>query len=200
MRKYFFLLLILLGLQSCYYPVKKDYGIYSKSLVFSKDQKWLINNINTTVDAHHREMMTAETMKLFTQLSEGKAYDLKTAKSENLISHDIPFSPETDDLEDLKNNSDFNFLVNIYTFKVRNGLDNSIGVQYEYNKNETFAMMDVYDIKTLKKIYTLKAYSEVSVEKGEKATIFTPSTEMMTMKNFRSLLKSVKKNAIQMNK
>jgi hypothetical protein len=83
MRKYFFLLLILLGLQSCYYPVRKDYGIYSKSLVFSKDQKWLINNINTTVDAHHREMMTAETMKLFTQLSEGKAYDLKTAKSEN---------------------------------------------------------------------------------------------------------------------
>lgn len=200
MRKYFFLLLILLGLQSCYYPVRKDYGIYSKSLVFSKDQKWLINNINTTVDAHHREMMTAETMKLFTQLSEGKAYDLKTAKSENLISHDIPFSPETEDLEDLKSNSDFNFLVNIYTFKVRNGLDHTLGVQDEYRKNETFAMMDVYDIKTLKKIYTLKAYSEVSVEKGEKATIFTPSTEMMTMKNFRSLLKSVKKNAIQMNK
>jgi hypothetical protein len=82
--------------------------------------------------------------------------------------------------------------VNIYTFKVRNGLDHTLGVQDEYRKNETFAMMDVYDIKTLKKIYTLKAYSEVSVEKGEKATIFTPSTEMMTMKNFRSLLKSVK--------
>ncbi|HAO08543.1 MAG TPA: hypothetical protein DCQ50_16555 [Chryseobacterium sp.] len=189
-----------MGLQSCYYPVRKDYGIYSKSLVFSKDQKWLINNINTTVDEHHKEMMTSATMKLFNELSGGKAYDLKTAKSENLISHDIPFSPEAEDLEDLKNNSDFNFLVNIYTFKVRNGLDHTLGVQYEYNKNETFAMMDVYDIKTLKKIYTLKAYSEVSVEKGEKATIFTPSTEMMTMKNFRSLLKSVKKNAIRINK
>jgi hypothetical protein len=92
-----------------------------------------------------------KTMKLFTQLSGGKAYDLKTAKSENLISHDIPFSPETEDLEDLKNNSDFNFLVNIYTFKVRNGLDHTLGVQDEYRKNETFAMMDVYDIKTLKK-------------------------------------------------
>ena len=66
-------------------------------------------------------------------------------------------------------------------------------------KNETFAMMDVYDISTMKKIYSLKAYSEVSVEKDQKVTIFDPSTEMMTMKNFRSLLKAVKKNAVKTN-
>lgn len=197
MKKYIFLLIVLITLQSCYYPVRKDYGIYSKSLVFSKDKKWLINNINTDVDSHHREMMNKETLQLFQELSNGKASDLKTAKSENIINNTIPFDPETEDLQDLKNNSDFDFLVNIYTFKVRDGLDNSLGVQYEYKKNETFAMMDVYDIKTLKKIYSLKAYSEVSVEKGEKATIFNPSTEMMTMKNFRTLLKSVKKNAVR---
>jgi hypothetical protein len=197
MKKYISLLFILISLQSCYYPVRKDYGIYSKSLVFSKDQKWLINNINTDVDSHHREMMHKETLKLFRELSDGKAFDLQTAKSENILKHNIPFNPQDEDLEVLKDNSDFNFLVNIYTFKVRNGLDNELGVQYEYKKNETFAMMDVYDIKTLKKIYSFKAYSEVSVEKGEKATIFNPSTEMMTMKNFRALLKSVKKNAIK---
>lgn len=197
MKKYIFLLIVLITLQSCYYPVRKDYGIYSKSLVFSKDKKWLINNINTDVDSHHREMMNKETLQLFQDLSNGKTSDLKTAKSKNIINNTIPFDPETEDLQDLKNNSDFDFLVNIYTFKVRDGLDNSLGVQYEYKKNETFAMMDVYDIKTLKKIYSLKAYSEVSVEKGEKATIFNPSTEMMTMKNFRALLKSVKKNAVR---
>jgi hypothetical protein len=199
MKKYIFLLFILICLQSCYYPVRKDYGVYSKSLAFSKDKKWLINNINTDVDSHHREMMSKETLKLFQELSDGKASDLKTAKSENIINHTIPFDPQTEDLEELKNNSDFNFLVNIYTFKVRNGLDGELGVQYEYKKNETFAMMDVYDIKTLKKIYSFKAYSEVSVEKGDKATIFNPSTEMMTMKNFRALLKSVKKNAVKVN-
>ncbi len=197
MKRYILLLILLITLQSCYYPVRKDYGIYSKSLVFSKDKKWLINNIQTDVDSHHREMMNKEALQLFQDLSVGKASDLKTAKSENIIQNNIPLDPETEDLETLKNSSDFNFLVNIYTFKVRNSLDNSIGVQYEYKKNETFAMMEVYDIATMKKIYSFKAYSEVSVDKDQKATAFTPSTEMMTMKNFRTLLKSVRKNAVK---
>jgi len=144
-------------------------------------------------------MMSKEALQLFQDLSNGNAFDLKTAKAENIIQNSIPFEPETEDLEVLKNNSDFNFLVNIYTMKVRNGLDNSLGTQYEYKKNETFAIMDVYDIGTMKKMYSLKAYSEVSVEKDQKVTIFDPSTEMMTMKNFRSLLKAVKKNAVTTN-
>ncbi|ASE64132.1 hypothetical protein EG352_20225 [Chryseobacterium indologenes] len=197
MKKLIFLFLLLIALQSCYYPVRKDYGIYSKSLVFSKDKKWLINDIRTGVSAHHREMMSKEVLELFQKLSNGKASDLKTAKAENIIQNSIPFEPEIEDLEVLKNNSDYNFLVNIYTLKVRNSLDNSIGLQYEYKKNETFAMMEVYDIGTMKKIYSLKASSEVSVEKDQKATVFDPSTEMMTMKNFRALLKSVKKNAVK---
>lgn len=197
MKKNILLLFVIIALQSCYYPVRKDYGIYSKSLVFSSNKKWLINNINTTVDSHHREMMNDEALQLFQELSKGKAYDLKTAKSENIIKSNIPFNTEAEDLEVLKNSTDFNFLVNIYTFKVRNGLDNTIGLQYDYRKNETFAMMDVYNVNTMKKIYSLKAYSEVSVEKGQKSTIFTPTTEMMTIKNFHSLLRSIKKNAIQ---
>ncbi|WP_250252905.1 hypothetical protein [Chryseobacterium sp. Marseille-Q3244] len=198
MKKKILFLVLLITLQSCYIiHVKKDYGIYSKSLVFSKDKKWLINNIKTGVDSHHREMMSKEAMQLFQDLSNGNAFDLKMAKAEHIIQNSIPFEPEVEDLETLKNSSDFNFLVNIYTMKVRSSLDRSIGELDDYKKNETFAMMDVYDIKTMKKIYSLKASSEVSLEKGEKATIFTPTSEMMTMKNFRSLLKSIKKNAVK---
>lgn len=197
MKKNILLLFVLITLQSCYYPVRKDYGIYSKSLVFSKDKKWLINNINTDVNSQHRELMNKEVLQLFNEMSAGKATDLKTAKSENLIQNHIPSDPQTEDLEVLKNGSDYNFLVNVYTFKVRNALDNTIGIQSQYKSNETFAMMDVYDIKSSKKIYSFKAYSEVAVDKDQKVTIFTPTTEMMTMKNFRSLIKSVKKNAIK---
>lgn len=197
MKKYIFFFFLLIALQSCYYPVRKDYGVYSKSLVFSKNKKWLINNIRTGVESHHREMMSKEVMQLFQSLSNGNAYDLKTAKAENLIQNSIPFEPEMEDLEILKDNSDFNFLVNIYTMRVRSALDRAAGELDDYKKNETFAMMDIYDIKTMKKIYSLKASSEFSLEKGEKATIFTPTSEMMTMKNFRSLLRSVKKNAVK---
>lgn len=48
-------------------------------------------------------------------------------------------------------------------------------------------MMDIYDIKSMKKIYSLKAYFNFFLDKGEKATIFTLTSEMITMKNFRSL-------------
>lgn len=197
MKRSIILLIVLIALQSCYYPVRKDYGIYSKSLVFSKNKKWLINNINTDVNSHHRELMNKEVLQLFNEMSGGNASDMKTAKSENVIQNHIPSDPQPEDLEVLKNSSDYNYLVNVYTFKVRNALDNTIGVQSQYKSNETFAMMDVYDIKTLKKMYSFKAYSEVGVDKDQKVTIFTPTTEMMTMKNFRSLIKSVKKNAIK---
>lgn len=197
MKKYIFFFILLITLQSCYYPVKKDYGVYSKSLVFSKDKKWLINNIRTGVESYHREMMNKEVMQLFQSLSNGNAYDLKAAKSENIIQNSIPFEPEAEDLQILKDNSDFNFLVNIYTMRVRSALDRAAGELNDYKKNETFAMMDVYDIKTMKKIYSLKASSEFSLEKGQKANIFTPTSEMMTMKNFRSLLRSIKKNAVR---
>ena len=197
MKRNILILLVLIILQSCFYPVRKDYGIYSKSLVFSKDKKWLINNINTDVNSQHRELMNKEVLQLFNDMSEGRASDMKTAKSENIIQNHISSDPQTEDLGALKNSTDYNYLVNVYTFKVRNALDNTIGMQSQYKTNETFATMDVYDIKSLKKIYSFKAYSEVAVDKDQKVTIFTPTTEMMTMKNFRSLIKSVKKNAIK---
>lgn len=198
MKNSILLFFAIFTLQSCaYYPVKKDYGIYSKSLVFSKDQKWLINRIYTDVDSHHREMMEQDVLKFFNTMSDSKAYTLNMAKSENIILNRIPFEPEIEDLETLKSSTDFNFLVNISTIKVRKDLDTELGQQTEYKKNETFAIMEVYDIRTMKKIYSFKASSEFSVEKGEKATIFTPTSEMMTMKNFRQLLKSIKKNAVK---
>jgi hypothetical protein len=143
MKRYIFFFILFIT-QSCYYyPVRKDYGIYSKSLVFSKDKKWLINNIKTGVESHHREMMEKEVMQLFQELSNGNAFD---RKQQNLIQSSIPFEPQTEDLETLKSSSDFNFLVNIYTMRVRNSLDRSIG-ELDDKKNETFAMMDIYDIK-----------------------------------------------------
>lgn len=37
------------------------------------------------------------------------------------------------------------------------------------------------------------AYSECPLDKDKKATILTPTSEMITIKNFRSLLKLVRK-------
>ena len=60
-------------------------------------------------------------------------------------------------------------------------------------------MMDVYDISTMKKIYSLKAYSEVSVEKDQKVTIFDPSTENDDYEKLSKSFKGSKKNAVKTN-
>ncbi len=81
-------------------------------------------------------------------------------------------------------------------------------------KNEAFAVVEVYDIKTLKLIYTLKASSLVTMEgerydlanngldnlrntKEKKGPFFTSSASQISRKCFKKILKDISKNAIK---
>jgi len=144
---------------------KKRLQWYSKTLVFTKQDKWLINNIYTDLNSYDRDELNKEVFSLFNELSSGNIYNLEKAKSQNLITGRIPFSPETEDIEQFKNSTDFNYLVNIYTKKVRNGLAVvEPSEQMQYASNEAFAIIEIYDIKNVKKIY-YKKYILLSQEK-----------------------------------
>lgn len=194
------LLLILLTaalMQSCFVNAKRDYNGYSKSLVFNKTEKWLINNIYTDLNSNDREALGDETLSVFKKLSNENAYTLSKAKSENLINNKIPFSPESEDIQQLKNATDFNFLVNIYTKKVRDNLAPlETTEQREYASNEAFAIIEIYDIKKEKRIYYQKVYSSQTRDKQTKGPSFHYSSESLSKKNLRKILKDIKKNAI----
>lgn len=197
MKNLLLILISALAMQSCFVNAKRDYNGYSKNLVFNKNDKWLINNIYTDLSSLDKERLNKETLETFNELSAGNAYNLEKAKSESLISGKISFSPEIEEIEQLKNSTNFNYLVNIYTKKIRNGLAVlETSEQREYASNEAFAIIEIYDIKNLKKVYYQKVYSSQTREKQTKGPSFQYSSETLSKKNLMKILKDIKKNAI----
>ncbi len=197
MKNLLLILISALAMQSCFVNAKRDYNGYSKNLVFNKNDKWLINNIYTDLSSMDKERLNKETLETFNELSARNAYNLEKAKSESLISGKISFSPEIEEIEQLKNSTNFNYLVNIYTKKIRNGLAVlETSEQREYASNEAFAIIEIYDIKNLKKVYYQKVYSSQTREKQTKGPSFQYSSETLSKKNLMKILKDIKKNAI----
>lgn len=58
--------------------------------------------------------------------------------------------------------------MNIRTITVRDQIGSlELSHPYEYSRNEAFALLEIYDLKSLKKMYSQKATSEVAM-KGKK--------------------------------
>ena len=211
------LILTILLLQSCIVPVKRDYQGLSKALPFNQEKKWLINNMFTDFSSDQREKNNKNIFDTFNELSKGKAISMDDARKQNLLASRVSFSPSLEELESLKNNSDFDYLVNTYTEKVHDQISSlELSSPLNYSKNEAFATIEIYDLKTLKRIYYQKASSETSMEKkktypeysGEelysdhvqgkdKGPHFSFSANQLAQKNLNKILKDIEKNAIK---
>lgn len=208
--------MILCFLQSCHVPVKRDYQGLSGALVFTQNKKFLINNLYSDLDSVEKERLNKKILEKFEVLSRGNAFSVEQANSENLLPSKISFNPDSEQLESLKINSDFDYLVNIRTIKVRDQISSlELSQPFEYSKNEAFALLEVYDLKTLKKVYSQKASSEVSMEgksnnlnygenglvkenKNEnKGPFFNYSAKALSVKNLNKILKDIAKKAIK---
>ncbi len=114
-KKIFLVAICSLFLQSCMVSVKRDYQNLSRSLVFRNDQKWLINSTYTDLGSEERERLNNRIFETFQDLSGHHATKIIDAQQQNLLPHKIPFAPSFEDLEVLKKNAEFDFLVNSYT-------------------------------------------------------------------------------------
>lgn len=217
MKIKFLFLIFILALQSCHVPVKRDYQGLSGSLVFNQNKKWLINNLYSDLDSFQREKLNKEILEKFETLSKGNAFSIDKANSENLLPSKISFNPDLEQLESLKTNSDFDYLVNIRTKKIRDQIAAlELSEPFEYSKNEAFAILEIYDLKTLKKIYSQKASSEVSLEKRKtypkysgqeiendkkegknSGPFFNYSADALSVKNLKKILKDIDKKAVK---
>lgn len=210
-------LLVIIALQSCHVPVKRDYQGLSGALVFTQNKKWLVNNLYSDLDSFEKERLNKKILEKFQALSKGNAVSVDQANSENLLPSKIPFNPDLEQLESLKTNSDFDYLVNIRTIKVRDQIASlELSQPFEYSKNEAFALLEIYDLKTLKKIYSQKATSEVAMEgkrnnsdyygenglpnsnsTKDKGPFFNYSAQTLSVKNLNKILKDIDKKAIK---
>ena len=203
-------------LQSCtILNIKQDNAGTSRSLVFTENKKWLINNLYSDLYSTDREKMNQKIFETFSTLSKGNAFTLESARKDNLLRSTFPFVPSEEDIEQLKNTTDFDFLVNIRTLVVKDQIalvETSRPLMY--SKNEAFALLEVYDIKTGKKIYTQKASAMKSMEgqkefpqlnnegnwqnkDEDKGPFFSPSGSQISIKCLKKILRNIKSNAIQ---
>lgn len=204
-------------LQSCHVSVKREYQGLSGALVFTQNKKWLVNNLYSDLDSFEKERLNKKILEQFQVLSKGNATSVDQANSENLLPLKISFNPDLEQLESLKTNSDFDYLVNIRTIKVRDQIASlELSQPFEYSRNEAFALLEIYDLKSLKKIYSQKATSEVAMEgkrnnpdyygqnglpntnsSKDKVPFLNYSARTLSVKNLNKILKDIDRKAIK---
>lgn len=217
MKKNLLFLIVVFWVQSCHVPVKRDYQGLSGALVFSENKKWLVNNLYSDLNSDAREKLNKVILEKFVALSKGNAVSVDEANSKNLLPSKISFTPDLEQLESLKTNADFDYLVNVRTIKVRDQISSlELSQPFEYSKNEAFALLEVYDLKTPKKIYSQKVSSEVAMEgknaqirnsdpnnlnqdlpKVGKGPFLNYSAEALSKKNLKKILQDLDKKAIK---
>ena len=217
MKIKFLFLLVMVFLQSCHVSVKREYQGLSGALVFTQNKKWLVNNLYSDLDSFEKERLNKKILEQFQVLSKGNATSVDQATSENLLPSKISFNPDLEQLESLKTNSDFDYLVNIRTIKVRDQIASlELSQPFEYSKNEAFALLEIYDLKSLKKIYSQKATSEVAMEgkrnnpdyygqnglpntnsSKDKVPFLNYSARTLSVKNLNKILKDIDRKAIK---
>ena len=217
MKIKFLFLLVMVFLQSCHVSVKREYQGLSGALVFTQNKKWLVNNLYSHLDSFEKERLNKKILEQFQVLSKGNATSVDQANSENLLPLKISFNPDLEQLESLKTNSDFDYLVNIRTIKVRDQIASlELSQPFEYSRNEAFALLEIYDLKSLKKIYSQKATSEVAMEgkrnnpdyygqnglpntnsSKDKVPFLNYSARTLSVKNLNKILKDIDRKAIK---
>lgn len=213
MKKIFILSAALLFAISCHVPVHHDYQGTSKSLVFTQKKKWLINNMYSDLSQDQRETLNSDVFETFERLSNGNATRLTTAQRNALLPGKISFSPSLEEIQSLSN-SDYDYLVNVYTKKVHDQIGNvEIDRPLQYSKNEAFAEVEVYDLKTSKRIYFQKASSMTNLEgkklienrdytttpqkQPKEGPFLNYSASQLSAKNLKKILKDIEKYAVK---
>ncbi len=216
MKKKLIAAIFLIALQSCHVPVVRDYQGTSKSLVFTEEKKWLINEIHSDFATQMDENLNKKIFTTFNELSKGNAVTITSARENDLVLSNFSFSPSTEDLATLLH-TDYHYFVNIRTKQLKDQIAAmELITPLDYRKNEAFATVEVYDIKAGKRIYHQKASSAVDfdnrknyplhsaqeahqsvIEQDDRNLRFNYSAEMLAIKNLNKILKDIEKNAIK---
>lgn len=216
MKKILFSAALLIALQSCHVPVTRDYEGTSKSLVFTDNKKWLINEIETDLNVQQKENLDNKILQVFNELSRGNATSISAARKNDLLLSGFSSTPSAEDLASLQS-TNYDYLVNIRTKKVKDQIAAlELSKPTEYSKNAAFAIVEIYDIRSGKKIYHQKASSEVSLDRRktypeisaeesyrnqsegkDRGPYLNFEAGTLAEKNLKKILKDIEKNAIK---
>ncbi|MBN1251819.1 MAG: hypothetical protein JXR51_13405 [Bacteroidales bacterium] len=169
-----------------------------KVLDFRKG-KWLINVIETDLNTYKaRELLNKNFVSKFKKIGGNYIYFIDDIRMKYSLPNEMPFSTPPENIELLKLTTEFNYLVNIKTSKIKNDLhDIYLTAPLSYGKSEAETEIVIYEIKTGEIIFSQRTVGSVTLNENDRNIRFAKSAEGLTFSTINKALREIKKNAIK---
>ena len=186
------LVLILTLCFSCHTTKYSYSGDINGSLDFSKG-KWLLNDIDAPFQIKESVYKVADAQ--FRELI-GSRFKTVIESNEFLIPSNIPEDPSESLLRDLKNGTQYDFLIDIKTNALKNEIGSlQIGSIDTPQDNIATVNISVYDLNLLQKIYSSSVYGKLHITKDSKDFAFAKSANEIILTGIEKLLKKMRDNS-----
>ncbi len=154
-----------------------------------REGKWLLNEINSS------KLIKAKLTKIaYDGFYEKLGGNLK--KSEDLTSIGLPYVPTNPNrllLEQIKNETGFDYLINIESKSSKNNIGNlKIGRTYGRKKNVAETILEVYDLNTFEVIYHRKVIGQVTIDDNDNEDFaFVKGTNGIMVSCLKKIMKRI---------
>lgn len=118
-------------------------------------------------------------------------------KAEELTTFSLPYVPLNPDkmlLQRIKQESGFDYLINIESSSSKNEMIGiKVGQTYSKKKNVAESTLEVYDLNTLEIIYSRKVIGQVSIDDNDNEDFaFVKSTNGIMISSLKRIMKKIK--------
>ncbi|WP_010135420.1 hypothetical protein [Ochrovirga pacifica] len=197
MKNKIFLIILLLGffnLSSCYIAKYNHFGDVNIGVNFTQG-KWLLNNIQP--DNNNLISLDTNVFQKFHNLLGNRISRINKIPG-LLFPSETPKSIDKSYLKNLKNGTQFDYFINVRT-NILSSESGNILIKdiYEEKKNSAEITLEIYDINSLKIIYSHTVHGSVTIDEGENDISFVKNTENIINTSFNRIFKKLQKNSIK---
>ena len=195
-----FLVLIILVLYSCgsaKYSCLFDTG---KELDFSNG-KWLLNRTESNSKIFDTELYH-NSLKNFKNILGDSLIEINDLRSTKLVAPKIKFDLSTLDLQELKRDTDCDYIINIGGNIISDGAGTlTFSNQNENSSNRASVSISIYDLNTETLISSSQVYGKTenqasAFDNNDNLPTINPSSHMIMLKGAKKLIKKYEKNQL----
>ncbi|WP_299122173.1 hypothetical protein [uncultured Tenacibaculum sp.] len=194
MKKKIFIILTTIAFISCHSTKYYHSGNVNSSLNFQKG-KWLLKNVESHKNI--QDILTKIAKEEFKILL-GKRFSIATNVGGIFVPNTIPNNPSKSILEDIKNGTGYDYLINIKAKKISDEVGFlETGNTLSSLENSGEITLEIYDLNLLEKIYSQSAIGKMHIPKNNEDFGFSKSADNIIITSLTRILKKIKKNQIK---
>ncbi|MCM4166431.1 hypothetical protein KCTC52924_03364 [Arenibacter antarcticus] len=168
--------------------------------------KWILNSTKSNSRIFDNELYDTS-LKGFKNILGDSLVEMNDLRSTNLIAPKIKFELSEADLNELKRNTDCDYIINIGGNVISDGLGTlSFSDQNENSSNRASVSISIYDLNTKTLISSSQVYGKIEnresvfPEDNKHLPSINPSSHMIMLKGAEKLIRKYGKNQLIYNK